>query len=432
MSMNETPRSVRLHIGFFGCRNAGKSSLVNALTSQQMSVVSDVAGTTTDPVSKSMEILPAGPVVITDTPGFDDEGGLGELRVKRTREILKRTDLAVLVVDAVRGLSASDEELLRLFREQETECILAWNKSDLLADPERQTAWRNPHETGGQEVPVQSVFPHAPESAGIREIFVSAKSGENLENLKEMIGRSARRLETEKEKPLAADLVRPLDLVVLVIPIDESAPKGRLILPQQQVLRDLLDHGVQVLCVRDSELKEALEESGKKPALVITDSQAFGHVAKVVPEDTKMTSFSILMARYKGVLNEQLRGISALRKIGDGDRILIAEGCTHHRQCGDIGTVKLPRWIREYTGKKPVFETSSGLSFPEEPERYKLIIHCGSCMLNEKEVRSRNELALSKGIPITNYGMVIAEVHGILERSLRPIPEAMDGAWKNG
>ena len=433
MSMNETPRSVRLHIGFFGCRNAGKSSLVNALTSQQMSVVSDVAGTTTDPVSKSMEILPAGPVVITDTPGFDDEGGLGELRVKRTREILKRTDLAVLVVDAARGLNAFDEELLRLFREQGTECILAWNKADLLAGPEGETASGDyPQKGRPAGTDQRDLSHHAPESAGVSEIFVSAQTGENLWMLREMIGRSARMLETEKEKPLAADLVRPLELVTLVIPIDESAPKGRLILPQQQVLRDLLDHGVQVLCVRDSELEAVLMGRGPKPALVITDSQAFGRVAKIVPDEMRMTSFSILMARYKGVLKEQLRGISALKKIEDGDRILIAEGCTHHRQCGDIGTVKLPRWIREYTGKKPVFETSSGLSFPEDLERYKVIIHCGSCMLNEKEVRARNELALSKGIPITNYGMVIAEVHGILKRALRPIPEAADGAWNNG
>ena len=412
MSMNEAPRSVRLHIGFFGCRNAGKSSLVNALTSQQMSVVSEIAGTTTDPVSKSMEILPAGPVVITDTPGFDDEGGLGEKRVKRTREILRRTDLSVLVVDAVRGLTESDEELLRLFQEQGTDCILAWNKSDLISDSENRNKPKDDEKTS--------------DSSEIREIHVSALTGENLHELREMIGQTANRLEKKKERPLVYDLVRPLDLVILVIPIDESAPKGRLILPQQQVLRDLLDHGIQVLCCRDSELKTVMEGRKENPALVITDSQAFGHVAKTVPEEIPMTSFSILMARYKGVLKEQLRGIAALREIRDGDRILIAEGCTHHRQCGDIGTVKIPAWIREYTGMEPVFETSSGLSFPEDLKRYKVIIHCGSCMLNEKEVRSRNEEAASLGIPITNYGMVIAKVHGILDRALRPIPEAKD------
>ena len=413
MSMNDAPRSVRLHIGFFGCRNAGKSSLVNALTSQQMSVVSVVPGTTTDPVSKSMEILPAGPVVITDTPGFDDEGELGELRVSRTREILKRTDLAILVVDAKRGLLSADRELLRLFREQETDCILVWNKADLVAGPDR--------------LPETDL----PEDASVRRILVSALTKENIPQLREMIGQTARRIETKKERPLVGDLIRPLDLVILVIPIDESAPKGRLILPQQQVLRDLLDHGAQALCVRDSELERTLKSLAKPPALVITDSQAFAHVSKTVPQDIPMTSFSILMARYKGALELQLKGIRALKNIRTGDRILISEGCTHHRQCGDIGTVKLPQWIREYTGQDPVFETSSGLSFPEDLEKYKVIIHCGSCMLNEKEVRSRNERASSAGIPITNYGMVIAEVHGILDRALMPIPEADSGIERN-
>ena len=430
MSMNEAPRSVRLHIGFFGSRNAGKSSLVNALTAQQMSVVSDVPGTTTDPVSKSMEILPAGPVVIIDTPGFDDVGGLGELRVARTREILKRTDLAVLVVDAVKGLSDSDRELLRMFDEQKTDCIVAWNKCDLVSarkdktcpqpgsqsPADRAAASFGEKETGEKE--------WALDQRSRQEISVSALTGENLPALRGMIGQAANRTDKQKERPLAADLVRPLDLVVLVIPIDESAPKGRLILPQQQVLRDLLDHGVQVLCVRDSELEAVIGSMQKKPALVITDSQAFGRVSKTVPEDVPMTSFSILMARYKGVLSSQLRGISALRSIKDQDRILIAEGCTHHRQCGDIGTVKLPRWIREYTGKEPVFETSSGLSFPEDLTKYRVIIHCGACMLNEKEVRSRNDLAAAAGVPITNYGMVIAEVHGILDRALAPVWEA--------
>ena len=422
MSMNETPRSVRLHIGFFGCRNAGKSSLVNALTSQQMSVVSAVPGTTTDPVSKSMEILPAGPVVITDTPGYDDEGALGELRVRRTVEILKRTDLAVLVVDAVKGMRDPDKELLGLFREQGTDCILVWNKEDLMEDPGSCEGpdFGMSEGSGGRSAEESS----APAHARIRQICVSALTGENLPALREMIGQAGRRLEKEQERVLVSDLVRPFDLVILVIPIDESAPRGRLILPQQQVLRDLLDHGCRVMCVRDTELEQTIKGLQEQPALVITDSQAFGRVAAAVPDRIQMTSFSILMARYKGVLERQLQGISALRSVEDGDRILIAEGCTHHRQCGDIGTVKLPRWIRAYTGKEPVFETSSGLSFPEELDRYRVIIHCGSCMLNEREVRSRNEQAASKGIPITNYGMVIAEVHGILERALRPIPEA--------
>lgn len=417
MSMNDAPRSVRLHIGFFGCRNAGKSSLVNALTSQQMSVVSVVPGTTTDPVSKSMEILPAGPVVITDTPGFDDEGGLGELRVLRTREILRRTDLAVLVVDAQRGLLSADRELLQLFKEQGTDCIIAWNKADLVKPC-----------TDGQSPELPDILQDIPssESGSVRHILVSALTGENIPLLREMIGQSAHKLKEKKELPLAGDLVRPMDLVILVIPIDESAPKGRLILPQQQVLRDLLDHGVQVLCVRDTELEGTLKSLAKPPALVITDSQAFGHVSKTVPEEIPMTSFSILMARYKGALAMQLKGISALQNIKTGDRILISEGCTHHRQCNDIGTVKLPGWIREFTGQDPVFETSSGLSFPEDLEKYKVVIHCGACMLNDREVQSRNEHAASLGIPITNYGMVIAKVHGILNRALQPIPEAQD------
>ena len=422
MSMNEAPRSVRLHIGFFGCRNAGKSSLVNALTSQQMSVVSAVPGTTTDPVSKSMEILPAGPVVITDTPGYDDAGGLGELRVRRTREILKRTDLAVLVVDAVKGLGDPDRELLGLFREQGTACILVWNKTDLIEEAAvcEDPFFVAPAESGGREAGADSSSPHAP----IRQVCVSALTGKNLPALREMIGQAGRSLEKKQERALVSDLVRPFDLVILVIPIDESAPRGRLILPQQQVLRDLLDHGCRVMCVRDSELEQTICSLQEKPAMVITDSQAFGRVAGAVPDDVPMTSFSILMARYKGVLEMQLQGIRALGSVKNGDRILIAEGCTHHRQCGDIGTVKLPAWIRAYTGKEPVFETSSGLSFPEDLDRYRVIIHCGSCMLNEREVRSRNEQAASRGIPITNYGMVIAEVHGILERALRPIPEA--------
>lgn len=407
MSMNDAPGSVRLHIGFFGCRNAGKSSLVNALTSQQMSVVSEVPGTTTDPVMKPMEILPAGPVVITDTPGFDDEGDLGDLRVERTRDILRRTDLAVLVVDLTTGFRETDRRLLSMFREHEIPCIVAWNKSD-LADRDEQSGLLQG--TGGEDVPSQ--------------VFVSAQTGENIVKLREMIGQAAGRHKEKGELPLAGDLISPLDRVILVIPIDESAPKGRLILPQQQVLRDLLDHGAQVLCVRDSELDSVMRSSSERPSLVITDSQAFAHVAKVVPEDIPMTSFSILMARYKGVLAQQLRGVRAVDSIQDNDRILIAEGCTHHRQCGDIGTVKLPKWIREYTGRNPVFETSSGLSFPKDLERYKVVIHCGSCMLNEREVRSRNEAAASLGIPVTNYGMVIAQVHGILPRALRPVPEA--------
>ncbi len=408
MSMRDTPRSERLPISFFGCRNAGKSSILNAVTAQQAAIVSEVAGTTTDPVSKSMELLPIGPVLLTDTPGIDDEGGLGQLRVKKTIEVLGRTDVGVVAVDVTKGLTRSDEDLLKLFQERGLPCILVWNKTDLADDP-------------SDPLPGKAVPAFPPKE---RQIFVSAKDGRNIHELKELIGRVGN--DAHEEKPLASDLVRPLDLVVLVIPIDSAAPKGRLILPQQQVLRDLLDHGVQALCVRQTELKDALDRLGTPPALVITDSQAFGSVSKDVPEDVPMTSFSILMARHKGALKTQLRGVGAIRDLKDGDRVLIAEGCTHHRQCGDIGTVKLPAWIRKYSGAEPVFETSSGLSFPEDLSVYKAIVHCGGCMLNEREVAMRNERAASQGVPITNYGMVIALVHGILERALKIVPEASD------
>ncbi len=400
MSMNDTPRSERIHIAFFGKRNAGKSSLVNRVTSQQMSIVSEVRGTTTDPVVKSMELLPLGPVVITDTPGFDDEGDLGEMRVKKTREILGRTDTAVLVADASQGLTECDRQLLALFKEQEIPYLLAWNKTDLT----------------GEVQPEDSV-------AKEDQICVSALTGEHVEELKQAIARVAARSGAAKERSLIGDLIRPMDLVILVIPIDFAAPKGRLILPQVQVLRDALDHGARAMCVRESELAQTLASLPEKPALVITDSQAFGAVSQIVPDDVPLTSFSILMARYKGALKVQLSGVRALKELQDGDRILISEGCTHHRQCGDIGTVKLPAWIREYSGKQLTFETSSGLSFPDDLRPYAVIVHCGACMLNEKEVAARNRRALEQGIPITNYGMVIAEVNGILDRALRVIPK---------
>ena len=432
MSMNDTPRSERVHIAFFGRRNVGKSSLVNAVTNQQMSIVSDVKGTTTDPVVKSMELLPLGPVVIIDTPGFDDEGELGRLRVQRTREILGRTDVAVLVADALAGLTAGDLELLHLFEEQKTPCVLAWNKSDLAAGASGAQTMAGRTEGCGEsgigENALQDRIRTVPETAVIaQQIFVSALTGANIPQLKEAVARAGKKVEAEQERPLIGDLIRPMDLVLLVIPIDFAAPKGRLILPQVQVLRDALDHGARAMCVRESELAQTLERlranSGEKPALVITDSQAFGAVSKIVPEDIPMTSFSILMARYKGALKVQLKGIRALKNLKDGDRVLISEGCTHHRQCGDIGTVKLPAWIRQYSGKELIFETSSGLSFPEDLNRYALIVHCGSCMLNEKEVAARNRRAVQQGIPITNYGMTIAEVNGILDRALRVIPQ---------
>ena len=394
MSMNDTPRSERVHIAFFGRRNAGKSSVVNAVTNQQVSIVSDIRGTTTDPVSKSMELLPLGPVVVIDTPGFDDEGTLGQMRVQRTKEILDRTDTAVLVAEAGAGLTACDRELLKLFAEREIPCVLAWNKCDLedaaIPAGESSAAGRDSAkgEPAGQESLQDKEFPALPEASGVvRQIRVSALTGENIDAL----------------------------------------PKGRLILPQVQVLRDVLDHGGRALCVRESELEQTLSdlrEKGEKPALVITDSQAFRHVSSIVPEDIYLTSFSILMARYKGVLKKQLEGVRALRELKDGDTVLISEGCSHHRQCGDIGTVKLPAWIREYSGKELFFETSSGLSFPADLQKYALIVHCGSCMLNEKEVGARNRRAAQQGVPITNYGMTIAEVNGILPRALKVLPEA--------
>ena len=413
MSMNDTPRGERIHIAFFGRRNAGKSSLVNAITNQQMSIVSDVRGTTTDPVVKSMELLPLGPVVITDTPGFDDEGTLGELRVKKTREILRRTDVAVLVADSSQGMSDCDRELLKLFEEQGTPCILAWNKSDLLEDS-----------TLPKDGKPAADSLNAGTDPSVPQITVSALTGENVQELKEEIARIGRLAEAKKERPLISDLIRPMDLVILVIPIDFAAPKGRLILPQVQVIRDALDHGARVMCVRETELAQTLEKLDEKPALVITDSQAFKAVDRIVPEDIPLTSFSILMARYKGALKIQLKGIRALKELKDGDRILISEGCTHHRQCGDIGTEKIPRWIRQYSGKDLTFETSSGLSFPEDLREYAVVIHCGACMLNEKEVASRNKRAIEQQVPITNYGMTIAEVNGILDRALRVIPES--------
>ncbi len=432
MSMNDTPRSERVHIAFFGRRNAGKSSVVNAVTNQQVSIVSDIRGTTTDPVSKSMELLPLGPVVVIDTPGFDDEGTLGQMRVQRTKEILDRTDTAVLVAEAGAGLTACDRELLKLFAEREIPCVLAWNKCDLedaaIPAGESSAAGRDSAkgEPAGQESLQDKEFPDLPEGLSVvRQIRVSALTGENIGALKEAIAEAGKA--SAAEKVLAGDLFRPMDLVILVIPLDFAAPKGRLILPQVQVLRDVLDHGGRALCVRESELAQTLSdlrEKGEKPALVITDSQAFRHVSSIVPEDIYLTSFSILMARYKGVLKKQLEGVKALRELKDGDTVLISEGCSHHRQCGDIGTVKLPAWIREYSGKELFFETSSGLSFPADLQKYALIVHCGSCMLNEKEVAARNRRAAQQGVPITNYGMTIAEVNGILPRALKVLPEA--------
>lgn len=414
MGLNDTPSGERVHIGFFGRRNAGKSSLVNAVTGQEMAVVSDVKGTTTDPVRKAMELLPIGPVMIIDTPGFDDAGALGEKRVQRTKQILNRTDVAVLVVDGTEGLAECDRELIGIFEEKEIPYLIVYNKADLV----------EPVSAGGRpetETSNRAVVPKTDgkESAD-RIVYVSALRGEGIYELKEKIaefGRSA-----SEPRPLVSDLVGPADLVVLVIPIDSSAPKGRLILPQQQVIRDILEAGGAAICVKDTELSEVLAKLPGKPALVITDSQAFGRVSADVPEDVLLTSFSILMARYKGLLDTAVEGVAAIDRLKDGDTVLIAEGCTHHRQCEDIGTVKIPAWLHKHTGKDLKIETCSGQSFPEDLSPYALVIHCGGCMLNEREVRYRMKCAKDQGVPITNYGIAIAYMHGILKRSVEVFP----------
>lgn len=404
MGMNDTPSGERVHIGFFGRRNVGKSSLVNCVTGQELSVVSDVRGTTTDPVYKAMELLPMGPVMIIDTPGFDDEGSLGELRVKKTRQILHKTDVAVLVVDAPEGMQQCDTQLLELFREKEIPYLVAVNKSDLIKEKD----WKM---TAPDEVCRESWNP----------VYVSARRGENIHELKEKI--AALSGTEDKSRRLVADLVRPMDMIILVVPIDSAAPKGRLILPQQQTIRDLLEAGAVSLVVRESELADTLQKLGHRPDMVITDSQVFEEVSSVVPDDTRLTSFSILMARYKGFLAAAVQGVTAIDRLGDQDRILIAEGCTHHRQCDDIGTVKIPRLLKKYTGKELVIETSSGMGFPEDLSPYALVIHCGGCMLNEREVRWRMKCAQQGGVPITNYGIAIAHMKGILARSVEVFPD---------
>ena len=393
MGMNNTPASERIHIGFFGRRNAGKSSIVNAVTGQELAVVSDVKGTTTDPVYKTMELLPLGPVMIIDTPGFDDKGMLGELRVKKTKQVLNKTDIAVLVVDAAEGLKECDRELIRLFEAKRIGYLIVYNKSDLL-----------------DEIP----------AAGEKEIYASALKKEHIFEVKERIG--ALKEQTE-EKCIIADKLDRGDFVVLVVPIDSAAPKGRLILPQQQTIRDILDAGAMAIVTKESELTTTLEGLGKKPAMVITDSQVFKAVAPMVPKDIPLTSFSILMARYKGLLDAAAPGAAAVEHLKDGDTILIAEGCTHHRQCDDIGTVKIPNWLRKYTGKDIKIETCSGTEFPEDLTKYAMVIHCGGCMLNEREVRYRTKCAVDQGVPITNYGTLIAYMNGILKRSLEIFPE---------
>ena len=403
-NLNSTPSADRIHIGFFGLRNAGKSSLVNAVTGQSLSVVSDVAGTTTDPVKKAMELLPLGPVVIIDTPGLDDEGMLGELRVQKAREVLATVHIAVLVVDAARGMTDLDNTLVSLFEERKLPYLVVMNKCDLLPDEKALS-------------PASRELPHG------GSLRVSAATGMGIHELKEAIAAHAKGLGNTRK--LVSDLLKPDDLVVLVIPIDESAPKGRLILPQQNTIRDILDSHCTVVACQDTELKKTLSMLAVKPALVITDSQAFGRVAKDVPDDIPLTSFSILFARYKGDLPSLVRGAAALSTLKDGDRVVIAEGCTHHRQCGDIGSVKIPRWVEQFSGAKPVYTFTSGGEFPHDLSDYKLIIHCGGCMLNEKEMAHRMETAEKAGVPMVNYGVAIAHIHGILKKSLAPFPEVL-------
>lgn len=397
MSLNETVSAERVHIGFFGLRNAGKSSVVNAVTGQNLSLVSHFKGTTTDPVKKAMELLPLGPVVIVDTPGVDDEGELGEMRVKRAKQALNYCDIAVLVVDAEKGIQEADKDLLASFENKKITYIIAYNKADLI-----------------DGIP----------DAGDNEIYISAVDGTNINELKEMIARKANIRENSKK--IVADLIEEGDLVVLVVPIDESAPKGRLILPQQQVIREVIESGAVAVVCRDTELTSTLVSLGKKPKLVITDSQAFGKVSKDTPSDIPLTSFSILFVRYKGDLTAAVHGAAMLDKLDDGDTVLISEGCTHHRQCNDIGTVKMPNWVLNHTKKNINFEFTSGKDFPEDLSKYSLIIHCGGCMLNNREMQYRAGHANDCKVPMTNYGISIAYMHGILKRSIELFPEALN------
>ena len=394
MSLNLTPSAERVHISFFGRRNAGKSSVVNAVTNQNLSIVSDIKGTTTDPVNKAMELLPLGPVVITDTAGIDDEGELGQARIEKTKNILNKTDIAVLVVDASEGLSAYDNNLINLFKEKNMPYIVAYNKIDLLENA---------------PIPKEN------------ECIVSALTGEGINDLKEKMAHIA--LSNKKEKHIVSHLLSENDTVVLVVPIDSSAPKGRLILPQQQVIRDIIDCGASAIFVKETGLKALLEKLSFSVKMVITDSQVFSYVEKIVPPSIPLTSFSILMANYKGNLEEAVKGVSSLKNIQNGDKILISEGCTHHRQCEDIGTVKIPNILRKFTGKEIEFDWSSGNTFTDDITKYKAVIHCGGCILNEREMQHRFNMAKNRNIPITNYGITIAYATGILKRSIEIFPE---------
>lgn len=399
MSLNNTPSGERVHIGIFGRRNAGKSSVINALTGQNLAIVSDVLGTTTDPVQKAMELLPLGPVVMIDTPGLDDEGDLGELRIRKAYQMLNKSDIALLVIDGSVGPTSEDLKILARIRDKKIPYVVVLNKSDLAGDKDSVTAAVMEIETDPGNI-----------------MWVSAEDKTNIHELKERIASLAP--EEDPDKRIVGDLIKPDDLVVLVIPVDKAAPKGRLILPQQQTIRDILDADAAAVVVKETGLKEAFRSFGRKPALVITDSQVFKRVAEETPEDIPFTSFSVLFSRYKGDLEAQVEGAHTLDKLEDGDKILISEGCTHHRQCGDIGTEKLPAWIRKHAGKELEFEFTSGTEFPLELSQYRLIVHCGGCMLNEREMKYRLKCAADAGVPMTNYGTAIAHMNGILDKSL--------------
>jgi [FeFe] hydrogenase H-cluster maturation GTPase HydF len=400
MDLNATPSSERIHIGIFGKRNAGKSSLINAITGQNLAIVSDTKGTTTDPVYKAMEILPLGPVMIIDTPGIDDESELGTQRVQKAVQVLNKTDIAILVIDSTLGPDKEDTALLARIKEKKLPVIAVFTKAEAAADL-----------TNYEKI------------LGVKCMAVSSVSGRNIAELRTAL--AALVPDKKSTQQLVGDLVNPGDTAVLVVPVDSAAPKGRLILPQQQVIRGLLDAGATAFVTQDKQLESCLAALKEKPKIIITDSQVFGFVAKTVPNDVLLTSFSILFARYKGDLKEAVRGVNMLKRIKDGDRILISEGCTHHRQCDDIGTVKLPTWIRKFTGAEPAFEWTSGTAFAEDLTKYKMIIHCGACMLNEKEMQHRISCAKNQGVPITNYGIAIAYINGILRRTLQPFPDIL-------
>lgn len=394
MGMNQTPASERVHISFFGKRNAGKSSVINAVTGQDLAIVSQVKGTTTDPVYKTMELLPLGPVMVIDTPGIDDEGELGKLRIRKSYQVLNKTDVALLVVDGTVGRQQEDEMLIQRFKDKGIPYLVVYNKMDLVdGEP----------------------------SCGEDGMWISAKDKKNIWELKERIAQLGK--QEEPDKRIVGDMMEPGDLLVLVVPIDKAAPKGRLILPQQQTIRDILDSDGYAVVVKENGLRDALERLGQPPRMVITDSQVFGSVAKDTPADVPLTSFSILFARYKGDLEETVRGVRALDTLKEGDKVLICEGCTHHRQCDDIGTVKIPRWIREYTGSDVGFDFTSGTEFPDDLSPYRMVIHCGGCMLNEREMKYRIQCAADQGVPITNYGILMAHLRGILKRSVELFPE---------